>query len=123
MAETNPNRDTANAVYKPIHAARTVVSFPESAPTTATDGTDCAGYNVLAITRKNSAATTSAYTLWGYNGVEWFPAEVSTDLTAAEYDPTATWHHSQYNITGWFRYSLQAVSADGEVKFTENMQV
>ena len=123
MAEANPNRDTVNAVYRPTHAFKIVTTFPESAPTLTTQGTDCSGYNALAYTRKNVTATTSAFKVWLYNGSEWFPAVDSSILPTSVYDPTDTWFFGHLSLVGWFRYYIQAVSADGNVKFTDNLSI
>lgn len=119
----NPDRDTANLVYTPKTTTRTV-SAAESVPSTDSDGTDCTGFNVLAVTRTLITASTCDYTLYLYNGNEWVPAEVSTGLATDEYDPTATSFYQQYSIAGALRFAFVITSiTGGDATVTENISV
>lgn len=118
-----PNRDAANEVYTPVTATRLVSSVPESTPSLVTDGTTCAGFNVLAVTRQLATATTVDFTLYYYDGNAWVLVEDSTLLAAADYSPTGADFFQQYNISGVSRYKFVVASADGTVRVTENLSV
>lgn len=124
MGTTNPNRDTARAVYTPVKASRSVdASSPEDAPTLSTDGTDSTGFSVLLITRKHNTATTSNYVLWLFDGDDWLDVEDTSTLDVADYDPTADNQHAKYDISGWSRYYVQFTTGNGSVVVNEIMQV
>lgn len=121
-----PNKDTAKEVYTPDHATRSVASA-ESVPSTASDGTDCSGFNVLAVTRTlGGAATECTFDLYYYDNNAWFKAVQSSDLvTDGLYTATDVDWFQQFNIAAVFRFKfvITAITGAGTVQVTENLSV
>jgi len=119
---TTANKTAAKEVYTPDHSNR-VVSAAESVPSLSTDGTDCSGFNVLAVSRTLTLATTVDFALYYYDGAGWLVAEDSTALAVDDYDPTAASFFQQYNIAGVFRYKFVVTATDGTLRVAENLSI
>ena len=118
-----PNKDAAKEVYTPDHSTRTQSAI-DSVPSLSTDGTDCSGFNVLAVTRKLLVATSVDYSLYFFDNKAWILVEDSTGLDLSDYDPTAPVFFQHYNISAVFRYKFVLTTVTGgTVEVTENLSV
>lgn len=117
------NRDAANDVYTPLHYTRLVSTVPESAPSLATDGNSCVGYNILMVSTKLVTATGHSFELYFYDGASWILVESSADLSAAEFDPLAD-YLQHYNVATVQRFALRLLtSVGGSTRVTTNIGV
>lgn len=118
------NRDAANDVYEALHFTRTVGAAPESVPTGSTDGIDCEGFNVLFLSTKLLAGSSShSYELYIYDGSQWKIGEDSATLAVDDFDPTADFQQ-HYNLAGIKRFALRLMTAvGGNIQVTTNVGV
>jgi hypothetical protein len=116
------NRDAANDVYTSLKFSRVVATAPESMPTLATDGENCIGFNVLALSTK-MLGTSHSYELYFWDGHYWKLIEGSSELTVDEFDPTKDFFQ-HYNISAVERFYVRLMtSVGGATRVTTNIGV
>lgn len=119
------NRDLANEIYEPSLRSRTVLSasIPETAPTLATHGYSCSGWNFLRVGVKlGGSSTTHAYVVHVYDGESWIELQNTADFSAAEFD-VANDTTKLYVVTGATRYDVQFTGGDDDMVVSQNLSV